>query len=792
MLAASSRAPPSDPSRRTIVAARTSPAAPARQSRTLPVARTPLQLRQRTAQHAKQRLRHPPLLRRILRRRQALHLLDRLAAHPRDRETPHELLQTCRVIFFHIKLQPVACESPTRHSPSTSSPDESAPANASRSSAISSGASIVARPAPQSAKVAPLYPLGMPISRQAAPDPAECPSARFAKAASNPHRSPLPAPAPAAAAPCRRDTHHPTPARAAAPTPPTGSAAAASPSTAARNPPGFHRDAATPSAAPHPAPHRCLPAASASAAPPRDTSAPHPPPALCPPPPPESTGSDRAISPHTESIVRNLSLRGCSSSPQPSSASRRNTASANLRVSRSNVASRFSAHPRSSLQLRQHALPHLLRRLHGKRDRQHLLRLVHALIRQQLQIALNQQPRLARPRRRLDDPRVPDIERLLPLLPIRRRDPSLVYRYFRNDETDQLTRSPSGEPPSPLRPSPQATTHPAGTAISARSAHTSSDSSSAAPAHRPRQTPPPAPSAPASTRSTCASNVAASFNFSGLQATRLRPRQIPSTRSPYLHAPAQTPRPAADRPPTKSHTAEAAARPASPSANRSARCARLVINQHLATFDLIDPVHPHIQPQRPTCTSFELSSRSASLQTASRSNSSSSHAAAVCAAAPAAPQVGCVPRRRARTPRLLQRFVDAPLQHLLALFRRHRPQRILRPHLVPEQLQHIMHHGAALPRIHPRPTDSNSVDPQPLSANARNPQAACNSRTAHLHESRRSGSACTRRNVLDLFQSQPPRALRRPATPQPSSLPAQALPAQAKASACPPQTPSHS
>ena len=49
-----------------------------------------------------------------------------------------------------------------------------------------------------------------------------------------------------------------------------------------------------------------------------------------PPPLPESTGSDRAISMHTESMVWTRRRRGLSSNPHPSASSRRSTPSARL------------------------------------------------------------------------------------------------------------------------------------------------------------------------------------------------------------------------------------------------------------------------------------------------------------------------------------------------------------------------------------------------------------------------------------------------------------------------------
>ena len=277
-------------------------------------------------------------------------------------------------------------------------------------------------------------------------------------------------------------------------------------------------------------------------------------------------------------------------------------------------------------------------RLYRKRDGQHLLRLLHALICQQLQITLNQQSSLARTSRRLHDPRLPNIECTLPLLPIGRQPvtdlftavvpfatskrsatvhlavhPGAVFlilferRHIQTAQNSLLQYSHVARIALRLHPRIACvqTPLPAPT------------STSSPPLHLRREASPP-PS------SLC--GLPRQHAFSRLH--------IPSTLVPRPRAPAQTQPPSAARPPTRSHTAEAAAHPASPSTSRSATHARLVVDQKLAALDLIDAIHPHAQPQRAHLHILETPSRSASPQTAlcapSPAPATSSAAGAAC------------------------------------------------------------------------------------------------------------------------------------------------------------------
>ena len=206
----------------------------------------------------------------------------------------------------------------------------------------------VARPTSQSAKVGLYIRRHAPFLRQAAPGLVRCRSARSAKVASAPHILRVPTPSAAAAVPCRRDRHRPARCPSSGTNSPhwflSGNISINRRSQSARLPSRCSntvRSAASSSASLPPSCISVCRAASRYIGVGSSTG-------VCRPPLPESTGSESAISPHTESIVRALNLRGRSSSLHPNNASRRNTASANLRVSRAKSEPSLNGSPRAA------------------------------------------------------------------------------------------------------------------------------------------------------------------------------------------------------------------------------------------------------------------------------------------------------------------------------------------------------------------------------------------------------------------------------------------------------------
>src|ERR1700677_1947172 len=229
--------------------------------------------------------------------------------------------------------------------------------------------------------------------------------------------------------------------------------------------------------------------------------------------------------------------------------------------------------PYRLFQLCHHAVANLRGRLHGERDRQHLLRFLDAVVGQQLQVALNQQSGLAGARRGLHNPRLLNVERSLALLPIR-QSPVVhnLRRARRTWHSKEIGKQIShGLPPWSgryLRPH-RAAIHPIDKGFSGRIARTSSDICSARLGRRRKQNPPLAVPIRAASRSPAPQGSL--FSSLPTLAARSYSWRIPSTPCLRLPAPAQTRRLVICPDRTGSHTEEAAAHRADPSASRSAK-----------------------------------------------------------------------------------------------------------------------------------------------------------------------------------------------------------------------------